>query len=104
MLAVGVLSVSMPILFQVKFIASPVLEVFSPGHTIAWRILYITLMQAVALAWVAIQRSNISGGSFMTYANAMPISLSQWRRVDLIVLLFADSLLVVPAFATVAVI
>ena len=104
-LAVGVLSpVSMPILFQIKFIASPVLEVFSPGHTIAWRILYITLMQAVAFTWVAIQRSNISGGSFMTYASALPISPSQWRRVDLIVLLFADSLLLVPVFATVAVI
>ena len=104
-LAVGVLSpVSMPILLQIKFIASPVLEVFSPGHTIAWRILYITLMQAVAFTWVAIQRSNISGGSFMTYGNAFPISPSQWRRVDLIVLLFADSLLLVPVFTTVVVI
>lgn len=104
-LAGGVLSpMSMPILFQIKFIASPVLEVFTPGHTIAWRILYITLMQAVAFTWVAIQRSNISGGSFMTYASALPISLSQWRRVDLIVLLFADSLLLVPVFAAVVVI
>ena len=104
-LAVGVLSpVSMPILFQIKFIALPLLEVFSPGHSIAWRILYITLLQAVAFAWVAVQRSNISGGSFMIYASALPISLSQRRRVDLIVLLFADSLLLIPAFATVVVI
>jgi hypothetical protein len=65
-----------------------------------WRIAYLLALQALAAAWVAMQREQVAGGPFMAYAGSLPFSPRQRRNADLAVLLLADSpLLVVTACA-----
>jgi hypothetical protein len=80
-------------------LAYPLMAVLQVGHDAFWHLWRIMLIQAIALAWVAVQRRHITGGEFMVYARALPISLNLRRRVDLTVLLPANSLLLVPVAA-----
>ncbi|OIQ76204.1 hypothetical protein GALL_421170 [mine drainage metagenome] len=80
-------------------LAYPLMAALQVGHDAFWHLWRIALIQAVALAWVAVQRRHITGGEFMAYARALPISLSLRRRVNLTVLLPANSLLLVPVAA-----
>jgi hypothetical protein len=65
-----------------------------------WRIGYLLALQALAAAWIAMQRDQVAGGPFMAFAGSLPFTPRQRRNADLAVLLLADSpLLVVTACA-----
>lgn len=77
-------------------LAFPLIALFAPGHNLIWHLSYVVLIQAVALLWVRVQKSNIAGNEFTGYVNTLPISLSLRRRVNLTLLLAANSILLVP--------
>ncbi|MDL2355250.1 MAG: hypothetical protein QFF03_08335 [Pseudomonadota bacterium] len=67
------------------------LALLSPGHGTAWRFGYLLLLQAVAVMWAQMQREQIAGGDFMRYVASLPFTQRYRRRVDTIVLVLADS-------------
>lgn len=77
-------------------LAFPLIAVFTPGHDLLGHLSYLALIQAIALLWVLVQKSNIAGNEFTGYVNTLPISLSLRRRVNLTLLLAANSILLVP--------
>ena len=77
----------------------PLLAVLHVGHDVLWHWWRLVAIQGLALAWVMVQRRHIDGGAFMAYARSLPLSVNQRRRVDLSVLLPANSLLLVPVVA-----
>ena len=81
----------------------PLLAALQVGHDVLWHWWRLVAIQGLALAWVMVQRRHIDGGAFMAYARSLPLSVNQRRRVDLSVLLPANSLLLVPVVALVVV-
>ncbi|MFD0876667.1 hypothetical protein ACFQ1A_20945 [Massilia pinisoli] len=100
-LAAGVLASANASAFgNLDTLARPLLTLLTPGHGAAWRIGYLLGLQALAAAWTAMQRDQIAGGPFMAFAGSLPFTPRERRRVDLAVLLLADSpLLLVAASA-----
>ena len=92
-----------PIVKLLTGLGYPLLAVLHVGHDVAWHWWRLVAIQGFALAWVMVQRRHIDGGAFMAYARSLPISVNQRRRVDLSVLLPANSLLLVPVVALVVV-
>jgi hypothetical protein len=72
-------------------LARPILQLLAPGHGAVWRCGYLLLLLAAAALWAHMQRDQIGGGGFMQFAGSLPFSARQRRRVDLAVLLLADS-------------
>lgn len=100
-LAAGVLaSANASAVGNLDTLARPLLTLLTPGHGAAWRIGYLLGLQALAAAWAAMQREQIAGGPFMAFAASLPLTPRERGRVDLAVLLLADSpLLLVAASA-----
>jgi hypothetical protein len=100
-LATGVLASANASAFgNLDTLARPLLTLLAPGHGAAWRTGYLLGLQALAAAWAAMQREPIAGGPFMAFAASLPFTPRERRRVDLAVLLLADSpLLLVAASA-----
>jgi hypothetical protein len=91
-LATGVLASANASAFgNLDTLARPLLTLLTPGHGPAWRIGYLLGLQALAAAWAAMQRDQIAGGPFMAFAGSLPFTPRARRRVDLAVLLLADS-------------
>lgn len=101
MLATGVLASANASAFgNLDTYARPLLTLLAPDHGAAWRIGYLLALQALAAAWVAMQREQVAGGPFMAFAGSLPFAPRQRRNADLAVLLLADSpLLLVTACA-----
>lgn len=101
-LLLGVLSpAAMPMLLQVKVLASPITGLLSATHNAIWRIDHLFVLQGVALGWTGVQRESISGGSFSAYSMSLPISPSQTRNLNLALLAVTDSVLLAPVIAAV---
>ncbi|MBB3219228.1 hypothetical protein [Pseudoduganella umbonata] len=89
-------------LSQVQSLGWPVLALLAPEHGSLWRFCCLCLYQALAMAWVLMQRDQVTGGDFMGYARSLPVPPRQARAVDMVVLLAANSpLLLLPAAALV---
>lgn len=100
LLAIGVLSpAAMPALLQVKFLAAPILAIFSARQGVVSHFIYLTMLEAIGLLWSGLQRNNIAGGDCMVYTSTLPISASNRRMIDLGILFLADSLLFLPVIA-----
>ncbi|MES2366359.1 MAG: hypothetical protein V4563_10755 [Pseudomonadota bacterium] len=100
LLAIGVLSpAAMPALLQVKFLAAPILAIFSEKQGTAAHFTYLTLLEVIGLLWSGLQRNNIAGGDSMLFISTLPISARNKRMVDLGILFLADSLLFLPVIA-----
>ncbi|CAM2153037.1 conserved membrane protein of unknown function [Pararobbsia alpina] len=100
-LAVALLSpLAMPIVEQSRLIGTPVGVLFDPEHSFFWRFAWMAWLEVCAVAWVHVQHDAISGGAFAKYMHALPLAPSLMRRVDLAVLLIADTPLFAPIFAT----
>jgi hypothetical protein len=101
LLATGVLASANASAFgNLDTYARPLLTLLAPGHGAAWRIGYLLALQALAAAWVAMQREQVAGGPFMAFAGSLPFTPRQRRNADLAVLLLADlPLLLVTACA-----
>jgi hypothetical protein len=82
--------------------ARPLLGLLAPGHGVAWRFGYLAVLLLACAAWAAMQRRQIEGGAFMAYAGSLPFSPRQRRRVDLAVLVLADTPLLVIVGAALA--
>lgn len=94
-LTLGVLSpAATPFLLQT--LANSILTFFSIEHSLFWHFAYLILLQTIGVLWAGVQRNNIAGGEFMSYASTLPVSSNQRRRADLGVLLLANGLLFVP--------
>ncbi|WP_163097624.1 hypothetical protein GL267_000350 [Acidithiobacillus ferrianus] len=93
----------MPVGKLLMGLSYPLLAALHGGHDVAWHWWRLVAIQGLALAWVMVQRRHIDGGAFMVYARSLPLSVNQRRRVDLSVLLPANSLLLVPVVALVVV-
>lgn len=85
-----------PLIKLLYGLALPLMAVLSIGHDVLWHLSSIVLIQLLALLWILVQQGNIAGKSFMAFASTLPLSLNLRRRVDLTILLFANSLLLVP--------
>ncbi|MDD5036058.1 MAG: hypothetical protein PHE55_15010, partial [Methylococcaceae bacterium] len=100
LLALGLLSpAATPLLMQIKFLAKPVMGIFSEGNGPLWILAYCLGLQITGLAWSFLQRENIGGGPFRSYAETLPLSPGLLRSVDLSALLLADGLLSIPIIA-----
>jgi hypothetical protein len=102
LLALTVLApASVPLLRQIESLGAPILVLLSPEHGALWRYAILCLYQAFAVIWVQMQRDQIGGGEFMRFAQSLPLQPRQVRTVDLLVLLAANSplLLLLPAAA-----
>jgi hypothetical protein len=84
--------------------ARPLLGLLAPGHGIAWRFAHLMVLLLACAAWAGMQRRQIEGGAFMAYAASLPFSPRQRRRVDLAVLVLADTPLLVIAGAALIVV
>lgn len=82
-------------------LAYPLLMALQVGHDAGWHLWRLVAIQAIALAWILVQRRAIRGGAFIDYTRALPISLKLRRWVDLSVLVPANSLLLIPVIASV---
>ncbi|WP_167090863.1 hypothetical protein [Massilia frigida] len=89
-------SANMSLFSNVDSLATPLLALLSPAHGAAWRFAYLIALQAIAVMWALMQREQIGGGAFMAYARSLPFTERYRRRVDTIVLVLADSPLLVP--------
>jgi hypothetical protein len=78
----------------------PLSVLLSPAHGFWWRFIYIVMLQILWAVWAMMQRDQICGGAFMHYTQSLPLPRAVHRRVNLIVLLLADSPLLVMIFAT----
>ncbi len=79
--------------------ARPLLGLLAPGHGVVWRSAYLMVLLLACAAWAGMQRRQIEGGEFMAYAASLPFSPRERRRVDLAVLVLADTPLLVIAGA-----
>lgn len=84
--------------------ARPLLGLLAPGHGFAWRFAYLMVLLLACAAWAGMQRRQIEGGAFMAYAASLPFSARQRRRVDLAVLVLADTPLLAIAGAALVVV
>lgn len=84
--------------------ARPLLGLLAPGHGITWRFAYLMVLLLACAAWAGMQRRQIEGGAFMAYAASLPFSARQRRRVDLAVLVLADTPLLAIAGAALVVV
>ncbi|ATQ73377.1 hypothetical protein CR152_01775 [Massilia violaceinigra] len=89
-------SANMSLFSNVDALATPLLVLLSPEHGAAWRFGYLMVLHAIAVMWALMQREQITGGAFMAYARSLPFTERYRRRVDTIVLVLADSPLLVP--------
>ncbi|MDP3902644.1 MAG: hypothetical protein Q8Q40_01550, partial [Methylococcaceae bacterium] len=69
----------------------PFSVLLSTGHDFWWRFTYIVMLQIFWAVWALMQREQICGGEFMRYTQSLPLSRAIHRRANLIVLLLADS-------------
>lgn len=87
-------------LSQAETLGWPVLVLLSPEYGVLQRYALLCLYQALAVMWALMQRDAIDGGDFMRYARALPLSPVRIRAADMLVLLTANSPLVLfPAAA-----
>ena len=97
LLLCGILaSANVSLLTHVKSLATPLLALLSPGHGAAWHFGYLILLQAVAVMWALMPREQIGGGAFMQYAGSLPFTGRLRRLVDTVVLVLAETPLLVP--------
>lgn len=91
---------SVPLLKQAESLGWPVLALLSPEHGAAWRLAALCLYQSLAVIWLLMQRDQVAGGDFSHYVRSLPVPPRQARAVELVVLLVANSpLLLVPVAA-----
>ena len=90
-----------PLLERLESLGFPLLTFFSPRHGGAWNYAYLVALQLFAVGWAMAQREQILGGEFMQYAASLPISRSHRRGVDTLILLLADSPLLLPPLAAI---
>lgn len=78
----------------------PFSVLLSTGHDFWWRFTYIVMLQIFWAVWASMQREQICGGKFMQYAQSLPLSQAILRRINLVVLLLADSPLLLMILVT----
>lgn len=83
---------------NVRALAYPLLALFTPGHSGAWRGGYLLLLLALAALWVVMQRDQIGGGGFMAFVRSLPFTERNLRRVNVAVLVLADTPLLLMQF------
>ncbi|MCE3604712.1 hypothetical protein LXA47_13990 [Massilia sp. P8910] len=89
-------SANMSLFSNIDSLATPLLALLSPAHGAAWRFADLIGLHAIAVMWALMQREQIAGGAFMAYAGSLPFAGRYRRRADTIVLVLADSPLLVP--------
>lgn len=89
-------------LSQAETLGWPVLVLLSPEHGIVQRYALLCLYQALAVVWALMQRDAISGGDFMCFAHSLPLSPARKRKIDTIILLVANSPLLLFPLAALA--
>jgi hypothetical protein len=77
-------------------LAFPVSGMVQPGHGAAWYALHLVLVQLIAAGWIWPQRQVLAGGPMAPYVATLPIPRRIAHRVNVSVLLVADSLLLLP--------
>lgn len=80
-------------------IASPLLHVLHEGQGVWYHFWRLCAIQALALGWILIQAHAVRGGAFMAWATSLPLSRAQRRVADVMVLLAANTLLLLPWIA-----
>lgn len=103
-LAIVLIPAGLPLPWILGILGSPVTMVISAGNSLGWYFFHILILQFTAVAWIHVQRNNLSGGPFMSYARTLPIKLGVLRVTNLIMLLVADSILLIPIVASLAVV
>jgi len=89
----------MPVFEQTRILGAPVLATLSPQHGSIWRFAWLMLLEASAALWFLIQRNAIGGGALMAYFRSLPCQPLQLRRTNLVVLILADTPLLLPVLA-----
>lgn len=89
-------------LSQAETLGWPVLALLSSEHGIVQRYALLCLYQALAVAWALMQRDPIDGGDFMCFAHSLPLSPAGKRKIDTIILLVANSPLLLFPLAALA--
>lgn len=89
----------MPLGQLAEVLAFPVTGLLQANRSSAWYLVHLVAVQAVAMIWVAIQRDNLAGGRLRAYLATLPLARTIGRRVNFVVLLFVDGLLLLPAVA-----
>ncbi|MBN3812481.1 DUF6136 family protein [Paraburkholderia sp. Ac-20347] len=98
-LAALLLIPAMPVFAQARLLGAPVLETLSPAHGVEWRYLWLHLLEAAGVLWVAMQRSAIGGGPFAPFLASLPVRRQQRRFIDAVVVLIASTPLLLPVLA-----
>lgn len=103
LLAVAVLApAGASALSQAETLGWPVLVLLSPAHGPVERYGFLCLFQVLALVWALMQRDQIRGGEFMVYAQSLPLPPARMRALDSLVLLAANSPLLLFPLAALA--
>ncbi|MCP5015403.1 MAG: hypothetical protein GY938_08970 [Ketobacter sp.] len=76
-----------------------VLVLLNDQHGVAWHLSVIGLSQGGWYLWAQMQHDQLRGGRFRDFAQSLPLSSKQWRKIDLLVLLVSDTPLFLPFVA-----
>jgi hypothetical protein len=87
---------SLPVARIPQVLAFPVVSLLHPGQTMLWYSLHVVLIQAIALLWSGLQRKALATGPMTSYLSALPIPRRTTHLVNATILLFADSLILLP--------
>lgn len=90
---------AMPMMEQVQAVGTPILSLLSGQHSLRWYGGYVLILEATGVLWATVQRSMILGGDFTKYVTTLPMPPLVRRRVDVCMLLLANSIPLIPAIA-----
>lgn len=86
----------MPLAAQAEALGQPVLAPLAPSHGFAFRLAWIVALESLAVAWAVAQRRAVTGGAFTAYLRSLPVPDARRRVTDAVVMLAADTPLLVP--------
>ena len=91
-----------PFVAQFLLMAGVFEGIVSVDHVFFQKIVDILMLQVAAYIWIFLQRPLIRGGDFIQYLLALPLSRLLRLRVDLSMLIIANSLMLIPAMIALA--
>lgn len=83
--------------------AVPVLVLLDPTSGGGLQLLVLILWQVFWALWALMQGEQIRGGAFAHYLQSLPVSPGTWRRIDLVILLIADTPLLIQQLSAAAI-